>query len=331
VLASEADEVSRTSDDDATLGAAGNGDAAAAAELEQAFVAEEAQRTQDGVRVDLEHGGEVAGGRETLAWLCFTVGDRAADLGGDLLVQLGWVVAVDLDTDHGASNSSFIMGSALLPPGVAEIEKEREPSVDPEALIREARQPQRRRRLFIALVAVILVGIGAAGWRLVFDSALPSTHGRSPASALGKPPVLTLHLVGWGTPIQGFNPHGSCPDGKFETPIVSSPGNKIGSMVECDLAVSKTDKPTWGVRSTHASIAVTYRIPGGAIFTDEHRAFLFSRQSTDSKKPIRTNGHFVGRITGGSGRYAHAHGTVTGGGHGINNAGDWTVTFHFLR
>ena len=65
-----------------------------------------AERAENGVGVDAEDGGEVLGGRQALAGLGFAVGDRAADLAGDLLVELEGVVAVDLDTEHGASHSS---------------------------------------------------------------------------------------------------------------------------------------------------------------------------------------------------------------------------------
>ena len=61
------------------LGGSGDGDAAAAAELEQAFVAELAECAQDGVGVDAEDGGKVFGRREAFAGLGFAVGDRAAD------------------------------------------------------------------------------------------------------------------------------------------------------------------------------------------------------------------------------------------------------------
>jgi hypothetical protein len=41
-----------------------------------------------------------------IAGFRFSVCDGAADLAGDLLVQLGGVLAVDLDIEHGASHSS---------------------------------------------------------------------------------------------------------------------------------------------------------------------------------------------------------------------------------
>ena len=76
-------------DDGALFGGAGDGDAAAAAEFEQAFVAELAEGAEDGVGVDVEDGGEVFGGWESFAGFGFAVGDRAADLAGDLLVEVG--------------------------------------------------------------------------------------------------------------------------------------------------------------------------------------------------------------------------------------------------
>jgi hypothetical protein len=201
--------------------------------------------------------------------------------------------------------------------------------VAPEALIREARQRQRRRRLTLAGVTLLLLGTAVLVWRLAFTSARAPVRESHRLNAAALPRSLTLHVVGWGTPIQGYDPRSSCPDGKFNAPIVSSQGQTVGSFVECDLVVSKTDKPDWGVRSTHAALATTYTIHGGTIEAREQRTFLLSRQYLNSEKPIRTRGSFRGRITGGSGRYVHVRGTVTGGGLSINNNGSWTVTFHF--
>ena len=167
VLTGETDEVFGAGDDGAALGAAGDGDAAAAPELEQPLLAQEAEGPQDGVGVDLEHRGEIARGWEALAGLCFAVGDRAPDFGRDLLVEFGRLVAVDLDTDHGASNSSPIMGSVLLPPSFTGVEHERGPVVDPEALIEEARLRQQRRRRRIAGALVVAVALGALAFGIV--------------------------------------------------------------------------------------------------------------------------------------------------------------------
>ena len=56
----------------------------------------------------LEDGGEVFGRWESLAGFGFAVGDGAADLAGDLLVEVGGVLAVDLDNSHETIDSSII-------------------------------------------------------------------------------------------------------------------------------------------------------------------------------------------------------------------------------
>ena len=91
LLAGEFDELSCSLDDGAAFGCAGDGDSAAAAELEQSFVSQQPQGTQHRVGVDAEDGGEVFGGWEAFSGLGFPLGDRAADLGGDLFVEVGGV------------------------------------------------------------------------------------------------------------------------------------------------------------------------------------------------------------------------------------------------
>jgi hypothetical protein len=101
-------------DDGTTLGRSRDRDAAAAAELEQAFVAELSEGAEDGVGVDAEHGGEVFGGWESFAGFGFAVGDGAADLACDLFVQVEGVVVVELDIPHGAMHySSILTGESL--------------------------------------------------------------------------------------------------------------------------------------------------------------------------------------------------------------------------
>jgi hypothetical protein len=99
-------------DDGALLGGAGDGDAAAAAEFDEAFVAQFAECAQDGVGVDAEYGGEVFGGWESFARFGFAVGDGAADLAGDLFMKAEGVVAVEFDIPHGDSDDSFILMEA---------------------------------------------------------------------------------------------------------------------------------------------------------------------------------------------------------------------------
>jgi hypothetical protein len=109
VLAGVVDEFAGLLKDGAAFGGTGDGDAAAAAEFEESFVAEQPEGAQHGVGVDVEDGGEVFGGWQAFTGFGFTVGDGAADFGGDLFVEVGGVVFVDLDIQHGDSNTSIIL------------------------------------------------------------------------------------------------------------------------------------------------------------------------------------------------------------------------------
>ncbi len=108
VLARESDELASADNDGAAVRSVADGDAAAAAELEQSLVAQRPQRAKDRVDVDPEHESEVPSGRQPLTRLGFTIGNRPAKLRGDLLMELNLVVAIDLEAKHGASNTSFI-------------------------------------------------------------------------------------------------------------------------------------------------------------------------------------------------------------------------------
>jgi hypothetical protein len=101
-------------DECALFGGASDGDAAAASEFEQAFVAELAESAEDGVGVDAEDVGEVFGGWESFAGFGFAVGDGAAELACDLFVQVEGVVSVELDIPYGAMHYSSILMEELL-------------------------------------------------------------------------------------------------------------------------------------------------------------------------------------------------------------------------
>ena len=106
LAAGEVDELLRSLDNGATFGCPCNRDATPAPELEQSFVAEQPQRTQHGVAVDAEDGGEVLRRREALSRLCLSLCNRTADLGGDLFVEIGGVGLIHLDTQHDVSHTS---------------------------------------------------------------------------------------------------------------------------------------------------------------------------------------------------------------------------------
>ena len=104
--ACERDELLRALHDCATLRRPDDGDAPTASKLEQAFVPQQAERAEHRIRVDVEDGREVLGGRQALARLRLAIRDRAADLTRDLFEEIGGVSSVDVDIEHGASHSS---------------------------------------------------------------------------------------------------------------------------------------------------------------------------------------------------------------------------------
>ena len=67
------------------------------AQFEQSFIAQDPQSAQHGVGVDVHDSGQVPGGRDALAGPRLAVGDRAADLCGNLVMKQGGVIAVDRD------------------------------------------------------------------------------------------------------------------------------------------------------------------------------------------------------------------------------------------
>lgn len=89
-----------------STGATGDGDAASTLELEQSLLAKNPQCAKHRVGVDTEHRSEIACRWQLLAGERFAVCNRAADVAGHLVVEERRVGPVNLDGDHGASDSS---------------------------------------------------------------------------------------------------------------------------------------------------------------------------------------------------------------------------------
>lgn len=179
--AGKQDELAGAFHDGSPLWAAGNADSPSAPKLKQALVPQGAKRTQDRVRIYAEHGGQVTCWRQAPSSLGLALGDCAADVRGDLFVEVGRIVAVDLDSKHGASNNSSIV-SVQAPPRPS-------PQDELDALIEEARRRARRRRLaYVAVVAGLLTvagglyaGFGGGGG----DGGTTLQGGQSPGSGAG--------------------------------------------------------------------------------------------------------------------------------------------------
>ncbi len=327
--AGEAHEVARACDDRSALRRAGNRDAAAAAKLEQAFVTELPECPQHGVGVDAEHGREVAGGRQPLARRGFAVGDGAADLGRDLLVQIGRLIAIGLphadcsvgfDHRSDASDTSFIVPPVLLPPRGSELGKA-SAAPEPEALIREARRRQRRRRAATVAALLALAGIGA--WLSTTSERGPGTRSvrhASPSRPNLGAATLRLELAGFGTPLPSEIDRGSCPQGRTSIAIHLPTPTRVGTLTECVLTVWQTRRPGGALVRISEHTSDTYALPDGTLATRESHSILFAAD------PRHTTAIFRGRVIGGSGRYAHARGTLSGGGPGIDGKARWQIT-----
>jgi hypothetical protein len=182
VSAAELDELSGLGDDGAALGRPGDVDPPAATELQQTLIAEHPERSQDRVGVDLEDGGEIACRRQPFSGGRLTLGDRTADLARDLFVQNHGSVAVDVDFEHRASDTSFMFGVI-----------ERSWAPPRWAVIKDARRRQRRRRRRMLAGGAGLLLAAALGW-LVAGNAQSPPPTPSPDPAVGA--VVQLQLGG---------------------------------------------------------------------------------------------------------------------------------------
>jgi photosystem II stability/assembly factor-like uncharacterized protein len=169
VPACETYQIRRCVDDRSVIRRRGDRDPAPAAKVEQPFVAKLPQRPQDRVRVDVEHRRKIAGGRESFAWSCLSLGDGTPYFRRDLLMQVGRLLAVHLDTEHGASHSSFTAGQRLVsvltprPPGPPRPDEPTDLEAL-EALIEEARRRARRRRRWYGACTLVAVSVGLIGY-----------------------------------------------------------------------------------------------------------------------------------------------------------------------
>lgn len=187
-------------------------------------------------------------------------------------------------------------------------------TVDPEALIAEARRRQRKRRL---VLAVIVAASAAAGLAAYLSISLSRAHSSTTngGAEIGKPKTVQLRLRGFGTPLPTQLDQGPCPQGRTLIEIQPS-----GSVVGCVRTIRKWDSAHYGVKRITQTVRETYHLSRGTLVTLETQTIHFARDQH------HTTAVFRGRVIGGTGRYAHARGTVVGGGPGIDGHADWLVS-----
>jgi hypothetical protein len=153
--AGKVDQLPDLRNDSTSLRCPGDGHATSSLEIEDALVAKGPERPENGIRVNAEHGGNVAGWRETLAGSDLTFGNVPPNLGGHLLMQWDGLVSGDLDIHDGDMQSITIVRTDV------ELRSELKSAADPELVIREARRRQRRRWLLSLGVVLVLVASSA--------------------------------------------------------------------------------------------------------------------------------------------------------------------------
>jgi hypothetical protein len=107
-LAGELHEFACLVDNRALIRGCCDGDTPAPTKLDDSFLAQGAERPQRRIGVYAEDGRKVACGRKTIARFRLAISDCAPDLARDLQMQIEGVVAIHLDTKHGAINISSI-------------------------------------------------------------------------------------------------------------------------------------------------------------------------------------------------------------------------------
>jgi hypothetical protein len=191
--------------------------------------------------------------------------------------------------------------------------------IDPEALLSEARRRQRERRLVLALVVATAAAAGLAAYLLGSHSS-PHSSSTGGGGEIGKPTTVQLHLRGFGTPLPTQLDEGPCPQGRTLIEIQPS-----GSVVGCVRTIRKWDSAHYGVKRITQTARETYHLSGGTLVTLETQTIHFARDQH------HTTAVFHGHVIGGSGRYTHARGTVSGSGLGINGHADWRIALRLTR
>ena len=96
-------------DNCALSGSGGDGDPAASAELEQAFVAERTESTKHGVGVGAQDGSKISGWWQPFTGLGFAVRDGTTDRCRGLFVQRHLAAVIELAIHNHTSYSSTIV------------------------------------------------------------------------------------------------------------------------------------------------------------------------------------------------------------------------------
>ena len=153
---------------DAPLGGPSDGHSTATAEIQKSFLAKYPESAKNRVRVHTESRREISRGRQPFTRLCLTLGDRATDGRGNLLMQGTWIACLNLDDRHRAGNTSTMTTFLLAQRPFGRIATDQKSAA---AVIADARQRQRRRRAIVG-ATVATTGIALLGLLAFHDFVL---------------------------------------------------------------------------------------------------------------------------------------------------------------
>jgi hypothetical protein len=118
----------------------------------------------------------------------------------------------------------------------------------------------------------------------------------------------TVRLTLAGVPANLGAAHG-CPDGRTRLPIVGAGGRRVGSSLVCVLEASKTERAGFAVGTIVEKVVETDVLPAGSVRSRATYVFNFT-EADGSLARVSMRG----TVTGGTGRYADARGTISGTG-----------------
>jgi hypothetical protein len=128
------------------------------------------------------------------------------------------------------------------------------------------------------------------------------------AGAAGGADVRTVRLTLAGVPANLGAAHG-CPDGRTRLPIVGAGGRRVGSSLVCVLEARKTERAGFVVGTIVERVVETDVLRTGSIRSRATYVFNFvEADGSLARVSMR------GTVTGGTGSYADARGSISGTG-----------------
>jgi hypothetical protein len=131
---------------------------------------------------------------------------------------------------------------------------------------------------------------------------------------------LRYRLVGREVALPTRVDSGPCPQGRTRIPIAAESGRRIGVAHVCVLTIRKIEDSGGHLQRIVQTVLETDSLPSGAIVSKQTQTFAIASDLRHSTAVFR------GRVLRGTGRYAHARGTLSGGGPTAAGVADWRIT-----